>query len=136
MFACPNDKNAGKQKTAKKSAPRVFYDEHDVYVEISDSSGTSEDDDDEWQNERRKKKAKNAKGKGSAARNAKKAQSERMKKGSNEQVSVGRSGNLNGVSMVPEGVPTAQSSRRGVANSGRKQIGRGAKDLGKLDLNV
>ncbi|XWS63102.1 hypothetical protein CRYUN_Cryun06bG0067600 [Craigia yunnanensis] len=138
MFACPNEKNAGKQKTAQKSAPRVFYDEHDVYVEISDSSGTSEDDDDddEWQNERRKKAAKNAKGKGSAARNAKKAQSERVKKGSNEQVSVGRSGNLNGVSIVPEGVPTAQSSRREVANSGGKQIGRGAKDLGKLDLNV
>ncbi|XVE49485.1 hypothetical protein DITRI_Ditri01bG0086000 [Diplodiscus trichospermus] len=136
MFACPN-KNAGKQKTAKKSAPRIFYDEHDVYVEISDSSGTSEDDDDddEWQNERRKK-AKNAKGKGSAARNAKKAQSERVKKGSNDQVSVGRSGNLNGVSMVSEGVPTAESSRRGVANNGRKQMGRGAKALGKLDLNV
>ncbi|XWS68234.1 hypothetical protein CRYUN_Cryun04dG0073000 [Craigia yunnanensis] len=38
--------------------------------------------------------------------------------------------------MVPEGMPTAQSSRRGVVNSGRKQMGRGTKDLGKLDLNV
>ncbi|XWS39777.1 hypothetical protein CRYUN_Cryun18bG0083800 [Craigia yunnanensis] len=138
MFACPNNKNAGKQKNTKKSAPRVFYDEHDVYVEFSDSSGTSEedDDDDEWQNERRKKKAKNAKRKGSVGRNAKKPQSERMKKGSNEQVNVGRSGNLSGVSMVPEGVPTAESSRRGLANSGRKQMGRKAKNLGKLDLNV
>ncbi|XWS54561.1 hypothetical protein CRYUN_Cryun10bG0099700 [Craigia yunnanensis] len=138
MFACPNNKNAGKQKNTKKSAPRVFYDEHDVYVEISDSSGSSEvdDDDDEWQNERRKKKAKNAKGTGSVGRNTKKPESEKVKKGSNEQVNVGRGGNLGDVSMVPEGVPTAESSRRGVANSGKKQMGRGAKDLGKLDLNV
>ncbi|XP_022763657.1 uncharacterized protein LOC111309077 [Durio zibethinus] len=136
MFACPNNKNTGKEKTAKKSAPRVFYDEHDVYVEISDSSGTSEDDDDddEWQNEMRKKKAKNAKGKGSVGRNAKKPQSERVNKGSNEQANAG--GNVSGVSVVQEGVLTAESSRRGVANSGRKQMGRGAKNLGKLDLNV
>ncbi|XVF44847.1 hypothetical protein PTKIN_Ptkin02bG0156700 [Pterospermum kingtungense] len=143
MFACPNNKNTGKKKTAQKSAPRVYYDEDDVYVEISDSSGTSEndDDDDEWQNERRrkkkkKKKAKNTKGKGSAARNAKKVQNVTAKKGSNDQVSVGESGNLNGVSMVPEGVPTAESSRRHVVNGGRKHMRRGAKDLGKLDLNV
>ncbi|XVE93624.1 hypothetical protein REPUB_Repub01dG0210100 [Reevesia pubescens] len=139
MFACPNNKNAGKQKTAKKSAPRVFYDDHDVYVEISDSSGTSEDDDDddEWQNERRKKKkAKNAKGKGSVGRNTKKPQNDRVKKGSNEQGNVGRGGNVSGVSVVQEGVPTAESSRKRVVNSGRKQMGRGAKDLGNLDLNV
>ncbi|XP_022748844.1 uncharacterized protein LOC111298373 [Durio zibethinus] len=140
MFACPNNKNAGKQNNTKKSASRVFYDEHDVYVEISDSSGSSEpdddDDDDEWQNERRKKKAKKAKGKGSVGRNAKKPLSERVKKGSNEQVNVGRGGNLNGVSMAPDGVRTAESSGRGVVNSGRKQMGRGTKDLGKLDLNV
>ncbi|KAK6241284.1 DnaJ domain - like 10 [Theobroma cacao] len=141
MFACPNNKNVEKQKTAKKSAPRVFYDEHDVYVEISDSSVSSEeeeedDDDDEWQNERRKKKAKNAKGKGSVGKNAKKPQSERVKKGSNEQVNVSHGGNLSGASMVRDGMPTAESSRRGVGSSGRKHMGRGAKDLGKLDLNV
>ncbi|XVE66602.1 hypothetical protein DITRI_Ditri08aG0091700 [Diplodiscus trichospermus] len=138
MFACPNNKNAAKQKNTKKSVPRVFYDEHDVYVEISESSVSSEDDDDDddWQNEKRKKKAKNAKGKGSVGRNAKKPQSERVKKGSNEQVNVGRRGRLSGASTVPEGVPAAESSRRGVANSGRKQMGRGAKDFGKLDLNV
>ncbi|XVF67277.1 hypothetical protein PTKIN_Ptkin10aG0107800 [Pterospermum kingtungense] len=137
MFACPDNKNAGKQKNTKKSAPRVFYDEHDVYVEIPDSSGSSEedDDDDEWQDERRKK-AKNAKGKGSGGRNAKKPPSERAKKGSNDQVNADRGGNLSGVSVVPEGALTAESSRRGASNSGRKQMGRGAKDLGKLDLNV
>ncbi|XVF01507.1 hypothetical protein REPUB_Repub04eG0094700 [Reevesia pubescens] len=137
MFAFPNNTNAGKQKTTKKPAPRVFYDENDVYVEISDSSGTSEDDDDvDWRNEKKKKKkAKKAKGKGSVGR-PKKQQSEKVKKGSNEQANVDRGGNLNGVSMVPEGVSTAESSRRGVANSGKKQMGRGAKDLGKLDLNV
>ncbi|GMJ05572.1 hypothetical protein HRI_004226400 [Hibiscus trionum] len=45
MFTCSNNKNAGKEKNPKKSAPRVFYDEHDVYVEISDSSMNSEGDD-------------------------------------------------------------------------------------------
>ncbi|KAE8662283.1 CC-NBS-LRR class disease resistance protein [Hibiscus syriacus] len=42
MFACPDNKNDGKQKIPKKSAPRVFYDERDTYVEISDSSGVEE----------------------------------------------------------------------------------------------
>ncbi|KAL4271465.1 hypothetical protein GQ457_13G006940 [Hibiscus cannabinus] len=45
MFSCSNNKNAGKEKNPKKSAPRVFYDDHDVYVEISDSSMNSEGDD-------------------------------------------------------------------------------------------
>ncbi|KAK9018894.1 hypothetical protein V6N11_033939 [Hibiscus sabdariffa] len=44
MFAYSNNKNAGKQSTAGKPAPRVFYDEDDVYVEISS-------DDDDWQTE-------------------------------------------------------------------------------------
>ncbi|XP_039018462.1 uncharacterized protein LOC120149822 [Hibiscus syriacus] len=127
MYTCPN--------TAKKSAPRVYYDDDDAYLDLSDSIGTSDDDDDDWQNEKRKK-VKNAKGKGSVGRNAKKPQSERVKKATNEKADVDRSGNLSGVSAVPDGVPTAESSKRGVVNSGRKQMGRGQKNLGKLDLNV
>ncbi|GMI88337.1 EMF1-Interacting Protein 9, SUVH1/3-interacting DNAJ domain-containing protein 1 [Hibiscus trionum] len=134
MFACPNNQNAGKQNASKKSAPRVYYDDDDdVYVDISDSIDTSDDDD--WRNEKRKK-TKNAKGKGSVGRNAKKPQSDRLKKATKEETNVDRSGNLSGVSTVPDGAPTAESSRRGVVNSGRKQMGRGAKNLGKLDLNV
>ncbi|OMO63519.1 putative dnajc14 protein [Corchorus olitorius] len=89
-----------------------------------------------WAGERRRKKAKSAKGKGSVGRPAKKPPSERVRRGSNGLVNVGRGGNSSGASMVPEGVPIAEPSRRGVGNSGRKQMGRGAKDLGKLDLNV
>ncbi|KAE8687717.1 Chaperone DnaJ-domain superfamily protein, putative isoform 1 [Hibiscus syriacus] len=114
---------------------RVYYDDDDAYLDLSDSIGTSDDDDDDWQNEKRKK-VKNAKGKGSVGRNAKKPQSERVKKATNEKADVDRSGNLSGVSAVPDGVPTAESSKRGVVNSGRKQMGRGQKNLGKLDLNV
>ncbi|KAK8564204.1 hypothetical protein V6N13_005570 [Hibiscus sabdariffa] len=139
MFACPIGNNAGKQKTAKKPTPRVYYEEHDSYIDIFDSSGPSEDgdDDDEWQKyERKKKLAKNAKGKGSAGRKPKNAQSETVDKGSDEKVSAARSAKLNGVSMALEGEPTAESSKRGVANSGRKQMVKGAKNLGKLDLNV
>ncbi|MBA0631665.1 hypothetical protein Godav_000520 [Gossypium davidsonii] len=138
MYACPNNKNTGKNSTAKKPAPRVYYDDDDAYVDISDSIGTSEDDeddDDDWQNEKRKK-AKNVKGKGSVGKTAKKPQSERVKKAGNEAANVDGSGNLSGASTVPEGVVTAESSRRGVVNSGRKQMARGTKNLGKLDLNV
>ncbi|KAE8708389.1 Chaperone DnaJ-domain superfamily protein, putative isoform 1 [Hibiscus syriacus] len=135
MFACPNNQNAAKQNTAKKSAPRVYYDDDDVHEDISDSIGTYDDDDDDWQNEKRKK-AKNAKRKVSVGRNAKKPQSEGIKQQTNEKASVDHSGNLIGVSTVPDGVPTAESSRRGVVNSGRKQMGRVANNLGKLDLNV
>ncbi|KAE8662284.1 hypothetical protein F3Y22_tig00113548pilonHSYRG00042 [Hibiscus syriacus] len=56
-------------------------------------------------------------------------------KGCNEQVNADYGGNLSGVSMAPEGVPS-ESSRMGVTNSGRKQMKRGMKVLGKLDLNV
>ncbi|MBA0751535.1 hypothetical protein Gogos_000452 [Gossypium gossypioides] len=137
MYACPNNKNTGKNSTAKKAAPRVYYDDDDAYVDISDSIGTSEDDDDDddWQNEKRKK-AKNVKGKGSVGKTAKKPQSERVKKATNEAANVDGSGNLSGAPTVPEGVVTAESSRRGVVNSGRKQMARGTKNLGKLDLNV
>ncbi|PPD97973.1 hypothetical protein GOBAR_DD05046 [Gossypium barbadense] len=45
VFTCSNNKDEGKQKNPKKSAPRVFYDENDVYVEISDPSMGSEDND-------------------------------------------------------------------------------------------
>ncbi|KAE8732868.1 Chaperone DnaJ-domain superfamily protein, putative isoform 1 [Hibiscus syriacus] len=129
MYACPN--------TAKKSAPRVYYDDDDdIYLDLSDSIGTSDDDDDDdWQNEKRKK-AKNAKGKGSVGPTAKKPLSERVKNATNEKADVDRSGNLSGVSAVPDGMPTAESSKRGVVNSVRKQMGRGQKNLGKLDLNV
>ncbi|KAE8702201.1 Chaperone DnaJ-domain superfamily protein, putative isoform 1 [Hibiscus syriacus] len=107
--------------------------------EIFDSSGPSEDDDDdddEWKKYERKKKAKNAKGKGSAGRKPKKAPSETADKGSNQQVSAAYSAKLNGVPVAPEGQLTAESSRQGVTINGRKQMVKGAKSLGKLDLNV
>ncbi|XP_039013311.1 uncharacterized protein LOC120142917 [Hibiscus syriacus] len=135
MFACPMDDVTGKQK----SAPRVYYEDYDSYVEIFDSSGPSEDDydDDEWQKyERKKKKANNAKGKGSAGRKPKKAPSATVDKGSNQQVSATHSAKLNGVPMAIAGRLTAESSSQSVTNSGRKQMVKGAKSLGKLDLNV
>ncbi|MBA0822661.1 hypothetical protein Goarm_019448 [Gossypium armourianum] len=131
MFACPDNKNAGKQMNTKKSSPKLFYDEQDVYVEISDSSMSSEneDDDDDWRNEKREKKVNNSKGKGSRGRYAKKPQSERVKQGGDDQVNADHGGNSTGASMVPDSVSTAESSRR-------KQMKRGTKVLGKLDLNV
>ncbi|PPD97969.1 hypothetical protein GOBAR_DD05042 [Gossypium barbadense] len=106
VFACPDNKNAGKQMNTNKSSPKLFYDEQD-----------------------REKKVNNSKGKGSRGRYAKKPQSERVKQGGDDQVNADHGGNSSGASMVPDSVSTAESSRR-------KQMKRGTKVLGKLDLNV
>ncbi|GKV02320.1 hypothetical protein SLEP1_g14775 [Rubroshorea leprosula] len=142
MFACPvlgegkenttqeQNKNLDKQSNAKSSAPRVYYDDDDVYVEISDMSDESEDGE-YWIEDRRRKQPQNAKGKVTVSKNASKPQSERVRKGNNLDSGI----NLGSGSAVPEGAPVAESSRRGLGN-GRRQMRNGAKDLGKLDLNV
>ncbi|GLT94351.1 hypothetical protein SLE2022_120960 [Rubroshorea leprosula] len=116
---------SGKQRN-KNSGPRVYYDDDDLFVEISDTSEDSDEDD--WEKERRKKRTKSSKARGAAA---KKQQSERVRKGSN--LESGK--DFGGGSTAPEGPPVAESSRRGLGN-GRRQMRNGAKDLGKLDLNV
>ncbi|KAK4424303.1 DnaJsubfamily B member 5 [Sesamum alatum] len=126
MFTCPqgwNGNNANKKGARKSSAPRVYVDDDEVFVEISESS---ESDDDDWRNnrEKKKKKAKSANGKGASGmlnRSTKKAQ---VEKGKNVNVEDGF--------VSANGVETSKKTATGV--NARKQPGRVAKN--KLDLNV
>ncbi|KAL0454355.1 UNVERIFIED_CONTAM: hypothetical protein Slati_0774700 [Sesamum latifolium] len=133
MYTCPqgwNGNSANKKGARKSSAPRVYVDDDEVFVEISESS---ESDDDDWHNgrEKKKKKAKSVKGKGASGtmnRSTKKAQ---VEKGKNVNVQDGF--------VSPNGVETpkktaGESSKKGSAVNARKQPGRVAKN--KLDLNV
>ncbi|KAM7251902.1 hypothetical protein ACFE04_023785 [Oxalis oulophora] len=109
MFACPG----GNGK--KSAAPRVYYDEDDVYVDLSDPS--DESDDDEWQKDDRKK------------RKAKKVK-EFVHKSSRNDEAV-----LNKTVVLASG--NRETSQQGlVGNNGRKQIAKEMKDYGRLDLNV
>lgn len=138
MFTCPqggNGQNAARKGARKNTGPRVYIDDDDVFVELSDSSGS----DDDWvkRSNKKRKKAKNVKGKGATGiptRSAKKTQAD---KGKNVSVSV-QDGNA---PPPPNGVETpnktaGDTSKKGVAVNARKQPGRVAKNFGKLDLNV
>ncbi|KAF5731917.1 Chaperone DnaJ-domain superfamily protein putative isoform 1 [Tripterygium wilfordii] len=109
MFACPSPQGCKNARKGKKTAPRFTYDDEDVYVELSDVSEDEEyDDDDEWEDERLTKRSKNTTAKSPASnRSTKRVQSGRAKRGNVE----------------------GESSRK-------KQTAKGAKELGKLDLNV
>ncbi|GFP99445.1 uncharacterized protein at4g38065 [Phtheirospermum japonicum] len=136
MFTCPqgfNDNDATKKTPRKSPAPRVYIDEDDVFVEISDSS---ESDDVDWQKdtEKRKKKAKIVKGKGASGtpptKSTKKLQAEKGKNVSAQDGSVYQNVDetLNKIA--------GESSKKGSVVNARKQPGRVAKSFGKLDLNV
>ncbi|CAL5358274.1 hypothetical protein CsSME_00048117 [Camellia sinensis var. sinensis] len=125
-------KNVNPRKGA--SAPRIYIDDQDVYVEISESG---EESGDEWSGARQKKKAKNAKGKSSTAKNVKKPQGDKAKTvrgvtgGDNLQ-----GGYVTQQFMGTPNVPNAETSRKAAVNSAKKQTGKAPKEWGRLDLNV
>ncbi|KAI3770105.1 hypothetical protein L6452_01226 [Arctium lappa] len=121
---------------AKKNrswGPRIYIDDvtDDIFTGISEPS---DDSDVEWGSTKKKKakrmkkdlgKIKRAKGLSARAKDA------RNRTGNNLQNSI----------TVQEGegastVPLAESSKKPVASNPRRQSGRVAKELGKLDLNV
>ncbi|KAK2983163.1 hypothetical protein RJ640_018508 [Escallonia rubra] len=121
----------------KTPAPRVYIDDDpDVNVDLSDQS---EDSDVEWGTTRRKKKkkkVKRGKTKGSAVKSVKQQQAEKAK-----NVKGGGGANLQAEfaaqdGMVTSSAPVAETSKRVVGSGARRQSGRAAKELGKLDLNV
>ncbi|XP_057487400.1 uncharacterized protein LOC130773469 [Actinidia eriantha] len=119
-----NVNNAG-----KNSEPRIYIDDQDVYVEISESDGESDDD---WGSTRPKKKTKTAKEKSSTGKNVKKPQAEKVK-----NVKVGSGNDLQGGYVMQEfmGAPNvlnAEASRKVAANNPKKF----PKQWGRLDLNV
>ncbi|KAB2603335.1 formin-J-like [Pyrus ussuriensis x Pyrus communis] len=117
MFACPiqGKKNTARAKIAN-SGPRVYYDDEEALLDVSDPSEDS-DDDDEWQRVRRKKRVVKAKAKASTAKTPVRA-SDRLRKGSQNAGGQGKEG-------------TGGSKK---STSGARK--RSAAALGKLDLNV
>ncbi|KAJ7968300.1 DnaJ domain containing protein [Quillaja saponaria] len=135
MFACPSQENqkAVRPKNASNRGPRVYYDDDDDFIDISDPS--EDDSDDEWENGR-KKKAKNSKGKALANKNARKVQTEGVKGGNQSfagNVNLGNGENVEDGSVLRPNAARVESSKKAAPGSWRK---RGAADLGKLDLNV
>ncbi|KAG6436315.1 hypothetical protein SASPL_101209 [Salvia splendens] len=113
----------------KSPAPRIYFDDDEVFVEVSESS---ESDDDNWNKdaEKRNKKARVVKGKGANGTPGRSARKARVDKGKNVDDSV-----------PPNGVETpnktaAESSKKVPATNARKQPSRVAKNFEKLDLNV
>ncbi|KAJ8572496.1 hypothetical protein K7X08_009007 [Anisodus acutangulus] len=133
-FARMSNKYGG---VRKPSAPRVYIDdyEEDVFLGLSESS---EESDEDWKGDKKTKKAKVGKRKSKRIRRNK-AKIHQSDKGKNVVGSAGE--NVQDVSATQGGVEmpnvtTAQSSKRGIASNIRRQAGRVAKDVGKLDLNV
>lgn len=150
MFTCPLPAQGGTKsgktrnvKPAKKSTPKFFCEEDDIYVEVSEPSDSS---DEEWGRVSKKKRPK----RGLAARNEKRAHSESLQKGNQGNVGNGNTDeveNMNGQfgeqnGLVRFGLSNStkgESSKKTVAaagGTGKKHKGKGAKELGKLDLNV
>ncbi|KAL0365202.1 UNVERIFIED_CONTAM: hypothetical protein Sangu_0617800 [Sesamum angustifolium] len=131
MFTCPQMVNNASKKAGgrKSSAPRVYVDDDEVFVEIS---GSSESDGD-WQNDREKKrknKGKNVVGKEATTTpggNARKVLPD-----------IGKNVNVAEALESPDGVemPNKTTGEPGMMANASKQPGKVAKDFGKLDLNV
>ncbi|XP_023531119.1 uncharacterized protein LOC111793459 [Cucurbita pepo subsp. pepo] len=144
IFACPLPGQGGTKsgksrnvKPAKKSTPRFFCDEDDIYVEVSEPSDSS---DEEWGRVSNKKKRSK---RGLASRNDKRSHSESLQKGNQGNVGNGNADeveNMNG--LMRFGLSNSikvEPSKKAVATAGvtgKKHKGKGPKELGKLDLNV
>ncbi|KAG5548454.1 hypothetical protein RHGRI_013962 [Rhododendron griersonianum] len=117
----------------KSSAPRIYVNDDDVYVEVSEPE---EESDDDWGNNRQKKKAKGTKGKDlTGNKSVKKPVLEKAKK------LKGVGDGLQGGSLMPgvmgaPNVSNAENSRKVAGNSAKKQTGKFAKQWSRLDLNV
>ncbi|KAK4401827.1 hypothetical protein Sango_0923400 [Sesamum angolense] len=134
MFTCPQMVNNASKKAGgrKSSAPRVYVDDDEVFVEISGSS----ESDGNWQDDREKKrknKGKNVVGKEAITTpggNARKVLPD-----------IGKDVNVAEALESPDGVEMPNKtigdpSKMGMMANARKQPGKVAKDFGKLDLNV
>jgi hypothetical protein len=142
MFACPlntsgKTPNVSKRKnpnTNTKSAPWVYYDDQDDFVEISESSDDSpdDDDDDEWESGRRKRRSKRraAPAPASATKPPKRTQNERVKKGSGDVLD-----NAGGADPGASKAESSKGKKTAVAGSSTRRRA-GVAELGKLDLNV
>ncbi|XP_075477967.1 uncharacterized protein LOC142518980 [Primulina tabacum] len=132
MFSGPRNGNE-KMVEPKNSGPRIYVDEDEVFVEVSDSSGP----DNEWQNDKepKNKKEKNVKWKGTnGMRPTSSAKKVRDDKRKNFDVEDGFASQNGVVEMLNE--TARELTKKGTTVNARKQPNRVVKNFGKLDLNV
>ncbi|KAL1215397.1 Chaperone protein dnaJ A6 [Cardamine amara subsp. amara] len=144
LFACPLQK-VDDEPTLKKrkepAPPRIYYDDDDIYVAISDDDyeEANAGGDGDWQDAVQvNKKVNVGKGKETVVRSNKKHGAEKAGKGiQNVESSSGSRNPV--VSIASDAVGVASSSgvmSKAVSSGTRKRMGTGAKNLGRLDLNV
>ncbi|KAI3509428.1 hypothetical protein L1887_24692 [Cichorium endivia] len=116
-----NHLNNTTPKKPRNWGPRVYKDDatEDIFTDISEPSDDSDADWDVTNNKKVKKTKKRGR--------KRKAKVVSVKQKTNKSVSVGSS---------PPTVLLPESSKKGLVNIARRQSGRVAKELGKLDLNV
>ncbi|KAE9446975.1 hypothetical protein C3L33_21118, partial [Rhododendron williamsianum] len=148
MFTCPQFSvdNKAKRKASVQKGPWIYIDDDDAWL---DSEEPSEDSDEDWRNRRAialKKKSKKRKGKGkrstsrrgpSGSRKSQRVLAKKVEEGvvSGEDLEGGpvmQEEASMGAPMVPNG----ETIKKVAASSAKKQVGRVAKERGKLDLNV
>ncbi|CAA2965139.1 Hypothetical predicted protein [Olea europaea subsp. europaea] len=138
MFSCPpmrNENDVDKKGKRKASAPRVYVEDDEVFVELSDSSESDVD----WQDDRsrRKNKVTNVQGR-SASETPKKVMNV------NTEIAQVKAKNANAEdefvppkgSEMPNKSVSESSKKGGAAANARKRPGAVAKNFEKLDLNV
>ncbi|CAA7034822.1 unnamed protein product [Microthlaspi erraticum] len=132
LFACPIQKvddESNMRKRKESAPPRIFYDDDDIYVAISEDDSEGNEDDDWQDGVQVNKKANLGKGKGK------------------EKETVVRSSKKHGAEKAGKGIQNVESSATAVGSSSdlmakpmsyttRKRMGAGAKNVGRLDLNV
>ncbi|EOA12386.1 hypothetical protein CARUB_v10026348mg [Capsella rubella] len=137
LFPCPLqrvDNESTLKKRKEPAPPRIYYDDDDIYVAISDDDEAGDDNDD-WRDEvQMNKKANAGKGKETVVRSNKRHGVEKVQ----NVKSVRSVGNAT-VSIASDAVAVGSSSgfmSKPVSYITRKRMGTGAKNLGRLDLNV
>ncbi|KAL0721402.1 hypothetical protein Bca4012_036001 [Brassica carinata] len=134
LIACSLQKADDEDTTTKKrkepAAPRFFYDDDDIYVAISDDDHEENEPSDRCQDELQANKKVNVgkgKGKEKLVRSNKKHGADKAGKGIQHVESV------SGAASYATPVCSSSMSK---PMSSRKRTGAGAKNLGRLDLNV
>ncbi|VVB17987.1 unnamed protein product [Arabis nemorensis] len=139
LFACPLqmvDAEPNMKKRKEPAAPRIYYDDDDIYVAISDED--CEEDDDWQEGVQVNKKVNVGKGKETIVRSNKKHGAEKAGKGIQNVENISSASNP-AVSIASDAAAVGSSSgamSKTVSYSTRKRTGTGAKNLGRLDLNV
>ncbi|CAN6821667.1 unnamed protein product, partial [Brassica oleracea] len=135
LIACPLQMVDDERTTKKRkepAPPRFFYDDDDIYVAISEDDHEENEPSDDCQDELQAKNA--GKGKEKLVRSNKKRGADKAGKGIQHVESIG--GASNHAASIASYVTPVGSASMSKPMSSKKRTGTGAKNLGRLDLNV